>query len=40
MAATLSRLRLAGIPAVLAEPAHYDRAVFATYDELKARRRV
>ena len=40
MAATLSRLRLAGIPAVLAEPAHYDRAVFAAYDELKARRRV
>jgi uncharacterized protein (DUF58 family) len=40
MAATVSRLRLAGIPAVLAEPAHYERAVFRGYDDLKVRRRV
>ena len=40
MAATLRRLRLSGIPAVLAEPAQYERAVFASYDELKAQRRV
>ena len=40
MAATLSRLRLSGIPVVLAEPAQYERAVFASYDELKAQRRV
>lgn len=35
-----ARLRLAGVPVVLARPDGFERAVLATYDALRARRRV
>ena len=37
---TVARLRLLGVPAVVAPPAGYERAVLATYDNLRSRRRV
>jgi len=38
--ATLTRLRLSGIPALLAEPAQFERALLASYDSLRESRRV
>jgi uncharacterized protein (DUF58 family) len=38
--ATLSRLRLGGIAALLAEPAQFERALLASYDALRESRRV
>ncbi len=40
MSDTVSRLRLSGVPAILAAPSGYERAVFAAYDTLRARGRV
>jgi len=37
---TVARLRLLGVPAVLALPDGYERAVLATYDGLRSRRRI
>ena len=37
---TVARLRLLGVPAVLALPDGYERAVLATYDSLRSRQRV